>query len=43
LPAVAKAFYKNKNEHHFVCNQHLESAVKPNPKAWQVSENLIGE
>jgi hypothetical protein len=41
-PAIAEAFYKNKNEHHFVCNQHLESVVKPNPKVWQVSENVIG-
>jgi hypothetical protein len=40
LPAVAKAFYKIKNQEHFVCNQHLESVVNVNPRVWQVSEKL---
>ena len=39
MPAVAKAFYKTKNEDHFVCSKHLV-AVKSNPKNWQEYRKL---
>ena len=32
LPAIAKAFYKTKNQEHFVCSKHLEG-IKSSP-AW---------
>ncbi len=41
LPAVAKAFYKAKDQEHFVCNKHLEG-IKLSP-AWRIDSHKIWE
>jgi hypothetical protein len=39
--AVAKAFYKPKNQEHLICSKHLEILVKPNPKSWQLMKEPL--